>query len=228
VKRQRSRGISRSAILDVTRRLYAATDYTAVTVREIAKKLGCRSASLYHYFDSKNEIFRALVDQGLELFARYKPVAPSTEPLEQLRWRFWRYYTFSKTHPEYFALLFIDRPSPAADQLHDHKSLSGTETARCVEACLNAGLFPQGTDPREAIPVLLCAVHGAATIGLRHDRFPKFPVDAAAARALDLAIAGIRAGLLQNRIRSSSGRLSRARKMPVIRKKSIHRRGHAI
>jgi AcrR family transcriptional regulator len=199
--------MSRSAILDVTRHLYAAADYTTVTVREIAKKLGCRSASLYHYFESKNAIFQALVTQGIDLFERYQPVAPSTDPLEQLRWRFWRYYEFSKAHPEYFALLFVDRASLAHDQMLYHRLLSGAETARCVGACVDAGLFPQGTDPREVVPILLCAVHGAAVFGLRRGR-PKFPVDAAAARTLGLAIDGIRAGLLQNRLVLSAGRLT--------------------
>jgi AcrR family transcriptional regulator len=215
LKHQRPHGISHSAILDVTRHLYAATDYTTVTVREIAKKLGCRSASLYHYFASKNDIFRALVDQGIELFERYQPVAPTTDPLEQLRWRFWRYYEFSKAHSEYFALLFVDRASLPHDQLLYHRVLSGAETARCVEACVDAGLFPQGTDPRDVVPVLFCAVHGAAVYGLRRGR-QKFPVDAAAARTLDLAIDGIRAGLLQK----PSGRGSGTLTMPVRRPSS--------
>ena len=208
MKRQRPHGISRSAILQVTRHLYAAADYTNVTMREIAKQLGCRSASLYHYFESKDAIFRALVAEGIELFARYQPVAPTTDPLEQLRWRFWRYYEFSKAHPEYFALLFVDRASLAHDQLLYRRVLNGAETDRCVEACVDAGLFPQGTDPKEVVPALLCAVHGAAVFGLRRGR-QKFPMDAAAARALGLVLDGIRAGLLQNRIVSPSGRLAR-------------------
>ena len=36
----------------------------------------------------------------------------ASRPLETIRSGFQRFYEFSKTHPEYFALMFVDRPVP--------------------------------------------------------------------------------------------------------------------
>src|SRR5438128_1915512 len=84
--------ISRSMILDATRRLYARSDYTSVTMREIAREVGCRSPSLYHHFESKEEIFRALAEEGIKLVDAYRAVAETSDCVERLRERFRRYY----------------------------------------------------------------------------------------------------------------------------------------
>jgi AcrR family transcriptional regulator len=206
----RARGPSRSAILNVSRRLYAASDYSGVTMRSIAKKVGCRSPSLYHYFQSKDEIFRALAEEGLTLFERFMPTSDSTDPLDRLWWRFWRYYEFSKAHPEYFRLLFIDRPSPVGDETLHSRAMSGVDTHRCVEACVAAGLLPQGTDPVETAVVLYCAIHGAAVLGMLGQCTP-LTADLLAECTLRLAIDGVRAGLLNIPSTPSSERLADVR-----------------
>lgn len=203
----RARGPSRSAILNVSRRLYASSDYSGVTMRSIAKKVGCRSPSLYHYFQSKDEIFRALADEGLTLFERFMPASESTAPLDRLWWRFWRYYEFSKAHPEYFRLLFIDRPSPVGDETLHSRATSGADTHRCIEACVAAGLLPEGTDPVETAVVLYCAIHGAAVLGML-GRCTPLSADLLAECTLRLAIDGVRAGLLRISSSSSSERLA--------------------
>jgi AcrR family transcriptional regulator len=192
---------SRSAILNVAHRLYAASDYSGVTMREIAKKVGCRSPSLYHYFKSKDEIFRALVDRGITLFEQFLPTIDSTDPLDQLWWRFWRYYEFSKAHPEYFRLLFVDRSSPVGNEMLHARVLSGADTHRCIEACVKGGLLPPGTDAVETAEVLCCAVHGAAVMGMRR-RCTELARDLLAERTLGLAIDGLRASLIQSPSRS--------------------------
>jgi AcrR family transcriptional regulator len=202
----RARRPSRSAILNVSRRLYAASDYSGVTMRSIAKKVGCRSPSLYHYFPSKDEIFRALADEGLNLFERFMPTSESSDPLDRLWWRFWRYYEFSKAHPEYFRLLFIDRPTPVSDETRHSRAMSGAETHQCIQECVAAGLLPAETDPKETAVVLYCTIHGAAVLGMLGQCRP-LTADLLAERTLRLAIDGVRAGLL-GVPSSSSGRLA--------------------
>jgi len=194
----RARRPSRSAILNVSRRLYAASDYSGVTMRSIANKVGCRSPSLYHYFQSKDEIFRALADQGLTLFEGFMPTSASSDPLDRLWWRFWRYYEFSKAHPEYFRLLFIDRPTPVGDETARSYAMSGAETHQCIEECVAAGVLPPGTDPKKTALVLYCAIHGAAVLGMLGECTP-LTADHLAECTLRLAIDGARAGLVGER-----------------------------
>jgi len=203
----RARGPSRSAILKVSRRLYATSDYSGVTMRSIAKKVGCRSPSLYHYFQSKDEIFRALADEGLALFEGFMPTSDSSDPLDRLWWRFWRYYEFSKAHPEYFRLLFIDRPKPVGDETAHSRAMSGADTHQCVEACVAAGLLPPDTDPKRTAKVLYCAIHGAAVLGMLGECTP-FTADRLAECTLRLAIDGVRAGFLKISSGASPGRLA--------------------
>ena len=124
------------------------------------------------------------------------PTIESADPLEQLWWRFWRYYEFSKAHPEYFRLLFIDRSSPVGDENLHARVLSGTDTHRWIEACVKAGLLPQDTDPAETTVVLWSTVHGAAVLGMRRQA-TAVGRDLLAVRSLGLALDGVRAGLLK-------------------------------
>lgn len=203
----RTRGPSRAAILDASRRLYATSDYSGVTMRAVAKAVGCRSPSLYHYFKSKDDIFRALVDHGVALFEQFMPSIASDDPLDQLWWRFWRYYEFSKAHPEYFRLLFIDRSSPVGDENLHARVLGGADTHRWIEASVRAGLLPPDTDPVESAVVLWSTVHGAAVLGMRRQR-PAVGRDVLAVRSLCLALDAVRLGLLKSPSPWSLGRLA--------------------
>jgi AcrR family transcriptional regulator len=187
---------SRETILEAARRLYAASDYAGVTMRAVAREVGCRSPSLYHYFESKDEIFRALVDIGLRLFEQFLPTSPSPDPLNRLWWRFWRYYEFSKAHPEYFRLLFVERSSPVGDPTLHARVMSGAETRAAIETCKAAGLLPPTTDAAAASIVLVCAIHGAAVTGMRERASPR-QSEVLASTILRLALDGVRAGLLQ-------------------------------
>lgn len=164
-------------------------------MRAVAKEVGCQSPSLYHYFKSKDDIFRALVDAGMALFEQFLPASGDLDPLTQLWWRYWRYYEFSKAHPEYFRLLFVERSSPLGDPTLHERVLGGAATRACLDTCLRAGLLPPQTDPATTASVLLCAIHGAAVLGMRGaSTLPQ--QDALARRTLKLAIEGARAGLL--------------------------------
>ncbi len=191
-------GPSREAILEASRRLYAVSDYTGVTMRAVAKEVGCRSPSLYHYFQSKDEIFQALVDEGIALYERFLPTTDDPDCMAQLRWRFWRYYEFSKAHPEYFRLLFVERSSPVGgDQTLAARVLGGSGTRAHVDACIRAGLLPAEARSADIGVILWCAIHGAAVIGMRN-RAASIQSDVLAESVLRLALDGVRAGFLRD------------------------------
>lgn len=188
---------SREAILEASRRLYAVSDYTGVTMRAVGKAVGCRSPSLYHYFKSKDDIFRALVDNGMTLFEQFLPTTDNPDPLAQLWWRFWRYYEFSKAHPAYFRLLFVERSSPVGDETLHARVFGGADTRAHIETCVKAGLLPADTDPISTAVILCCAIHGAAVMGLRFSG-TSMHRDELAVRTLRLAVDAVRAGFLQS------------------------------
>src|SRR5438034_7636481 len=115
-RQERDREAVRRAILDAARDLFTTEGYRNVSIRKIADRIEYSPAAIYSYFPSKDDIFFALAEEGFRLLFSYERgigARPAPEdPADLLRAMFWRYYEFSKEHPEYFALMFLDRSVP--------------------------------------------------------------------------------------------------------------------
>ena len=113
-RQERDRETVARAILDAARHLFVTHGYHEVSIRKIAERIEYSPAAIYGYFPSKDDIFFALAEEGFRLLFQYggTPRPVSDDPAETLRAMFLRYYEFSKEHPEYFALMFLDRSVP--------------------------------------------------------------------------------------------------------------------
>jgi AcrR family transcriptional regulator len=58
---------SRRAVLDAALYLFAHQGYRATTMRQIANRGGVSTGNCYHHFPDKDAIFRALIDEYLEI-----------------------------------------------------------------------------------------------------------------------------------------------------------------
>ncbi|HEX8616187.1 MAG TPA: TetR/AcrR family transcriptional regulator [Thermoanaerobaculia bacterium] len=58
---------SRRAVLDAALTLFSQQGYRATTMREVADRAGVSTGNVYHHFPDKDAIFRALIDEYLEL-----------------------------------------------------------------------------------------------------------------------------------------------------------------
>ncbi len=56
----------RGAILDSAAKLFATKGFASTSINEIAEAAGLSKAGVYHYFDSKSEILRAMLADHLE------------------------------------------------------------------------------------------------------------------------------------------------------------------
>jgi AcrR family transcriptional regulator len=191
--------VTREAILEAARELYAAGGYAAVSMREVAQRIGFSAQAIYHYFVSKEEIFLALQQRGLERLRTYYDAGPVADPLEDLRLRYWRYYEFSKRHPEYFMILYVDPVTPVLDV--ERPDLAGYQAMRkeidgVVERCIAAGVLPATVNIKTLRHVLLAAVHGPAVIALTGRPTGFGDVDTVASQALDAALAALRTGVV--------------------------------
>jgi AcrR family transcriptional regulator len=84
--RERLEGDERRAqIVAVARRLFAENGYQATTTRELARAAGVSDALMYRYFKSKDDVLRAVVDQGVTGFAAMRDAAEAgrTSPLAE-------------------------------------------------------------------------------------------------------------------------------------------------
>jgi AcrR family transcriptional regulator len=58
---------SRRAVLDAALHLFAHQGYRATAVRDIVDRAGVSTGNLYHHFPDKEAIFRALLDEYMEI-----------------------------------------------------------------------------------------------------------------------------------------------------------------
>jgi AcrR family transcriptional regulator len=198
-RQEREREAVARAILDAARELFVAEGYQNVSIRKIAEKIEYSPAAIYGYFPSKDDIFLALAEEGFRLlFASEQPAVQQAPSLDGIRSGFQRFYEFSKTHPEYFALMFVDRSVPHISRHWDRFGFVRDMKARMAEAIqtvIDAGGFPPGTKPDAVFRILMAAVHGVAVMRLCERLSPGEDADALARDTLEAALTGLRVGI---------------------------------
>jgi AcrR family transcriptional regulator len=197
-RQEREREAVRRKILDAATELFVAEGYHNASIRKIADRIEYSPAALYSYFPGKDDIFFALAEEGFRaLAAAVAPPRDSDDPLDSLRDGFWQYYLFSRKHPEYFHLMFVDRTVPRISEHWERFGFVQEMIRRAADGfrqCIEAKLFPSTLDPDAAFHVLWAAVHGPAVIQLCNRLSPDEDPDALARDTLEAAIVGLRAG----------------------------------
>jgi AcrR family transcriptional regulator len=198
-RQSRERDTVRRKILNAARTLFLSDGYAHVSMRKIADQIEYSPGAIYSYFASKEDIFFALAEEGLQ-FVRSHCTTSShdTKPLERIRDAFWRFYTFSREQPEYFSLIFVDSAVPRISR--DWERFSSMRELRQdiehdIQQCIDQGLFPGVDAPGPLFRILWTAVYGAAVFRLSHRLAPGEDADALAHDLLDCVIAGLCGGV---------------------------------
>src|SRR6476660_9941325 len=173
-RQERDREAVRRAILDAARELFTAEGYQNVSIRKIAERIEYSPAAIYSYFSSKDDIFFALADEGFHLLGSPSEADDAAQrkampPLERVRAIFWHFYEFSLEHPQYFALMFVDRSVPRITREYERFTFVRDMKSRIVEqiqGCIDAKVLPATLDPIVACRLLVMAVLGVATMRL--------------------------------------------------------------
>ena len=201
-RQEREREATARAILDAARELFVAQGYNNVSIRKIAERIEYSPAAIYSYFPSKDDIFLALAEEGFHLLYeaaddRARTRDPHAMPLDAIRDAFLSVYAFSKTHPEYHALMFLDRSVPKISQDWERfgfvKQMRRQLIAR-IQQSIDRADFPAGSNPEVILRVLMVSILGVCTARLCDRMAPGEDPDALARVTLDAAIAGFRAG----------------------------------
>jgi AcrR family transcriptional regulator len=185
------------SILDAARDLFVAEGYNNVSIRKIAERIEYSPAAIYSYFPSKDDIFFALAEEGFRLLFASKGEKAPPDALEAIRRPFLHIYEFSKTHPEYFALMFLDRSVPRISQNFQRFGFvreGKAEVAAVIQRAIDAGYFPAGTHADGVFRILMTATFGASVRRLCDRLAPHEDGDILARETLDATLAGLRAG----------------------------------
>src|SRR5687767_11066470 len=194
-RQQRDRDRLQQSILTAARELFITEGYRNVSMRKIADRIEYSPAAIYSYFPAKDDIFFALAEEGFRLLVGHaqQTAQDVADPLERLRRGLWAFYEFSKAHPEYFELMFLDRSVPSLSQDFQRFEFFQETTLRAeadIRSCIERGDFAAGLNPAAALHVLWVGMLGAATIGLAQRLAPGEDPDALAHDLLETILAG--------------------------------------
>lgn len=67
-RREKTKLANRAAIIEAARQVFAELGYEATTVRDIIRRTDLASGTFYNYFKSKEELYHALHDDGVQRF----------------------------------------------------------------------------------------------------------------------------------------------------------------
>ena len=70
LRREREKAVRRETILDAARGVFAEKGLLASTIDEIAERAEVAKGTIYLYFKSKDEMFTALLNEGLALVGK--------------------------------------------------------------------------------------------------------------------------------------------------------------
>jgi len=107
------RGATREDILSVATHEFAATGFRNTDVQVIADKLGIGKATIYRAFGTKEQLFFAAVDQGMqslnEVMLEHHECSEELEPSEKMRRTLFRFLSYFDQHQELIELLIQER-----------------------------------------------------------------------------------------------------------------------
>ena len=205
-RQRQAREATRRAILDAALELFVADGYAQVSLRNIAAKVQYSPGALYSYFSSKDDIFFALAEEGFRLLGAAHLARPDTpDPVDDLAAIAWQFYEFSERHPEYFALVFLDRHVPRIGREYERFAFMADLKSRLlarVQRCIDEALFPRALHPGTALRLLWAPVLGIASLRLSNRLSPGEDAEALVRDAISTTIAGLRAGAATHAIAS--------------------------
>src|SRR5262249_12833537 len=151
---------------------------------------------------SKDDLFFALAEEGFRLLntvpadkqARFNAMPP----FERVRAGFLHLYEFSREHPQYFSLIFLDRSVPRISREHGRFAFvqpGKQQVLEAVQQCIDERIFPGSITAMGAFRVLQVAILGVALMRVSARLGADVDADALASDALEVALAGLKSGV---------------------------------
>jgi AcrR family transcriptional regulator len=163
-------------ILDTARVIMREEGVAALSMQELARRLGMRAPSLYHYFPGKMAIYDALFRLGFMLYAEQLEQAMQAAATwqEELRLSFETYMGFAIQNPELYQLCF-ERPVPGFAPSEESMQVSAGLLQRSYE---RAARWRQEIDsdlaPEQIVDLLIAMMHGLTALHLANQ--PGLPI----------------------------------------------------
>jgi AcrR family transcriptional regulator len=181
------------ALLDAAEEVLVAEGIAGVTVRAVAERAGVAPMGVYNRYGGKDGLVDALVMRSFDLLTEALAVRQA-DPLERLRASGLAYRDFALSHPQHYAIIFMNAAGHRAaenPEVGEHAKASFDALVGHVVACLDAGAIAAG-DPVDLAQQIWSTVHGAVALELGGMVLTEDPA-ATYQHLLDLLAAGLTA-----------------------------------
>ncbi|MFC5816871.1 TetR/AcrR family transcriptional regulator [Nonomuraea harbinensis] len=157
--RAEQREETRRTLVAVGRRLFAGRGYAAVGLAEIVREAGVTKGALYHHFDGKAALFRAVLEEvQQEVGARVAAEADAEpDPWDQLK-AGCAAFVRAAAHPDVQRIMLID--GPAVLGWNEWRAMDEAASARHLAEALTA-LAGSGTITARPVAPLTRLLSGA-------------------------------------------------------------------
>jgi len=103
----------RAKIIDTARDVFIHKGVEAVTMRDIAKRVGYSATAIYLYFADKQALIQAVCDTDLlKLASEFKKVLVIQDPVERLFALGRAYAMFALNYPNHYRMIFMTPHAP--------------------------------------------------------------------------------------------------------------------
>ena len=195
-RKQRELQNMRRLILDTAMKLFIEEGFKKVTMRRIAEIIEYSPASIYSYFENKDDILYVLYREGFEeLYGRQQSIFAIKDPVKRIRKHGEVYISFAVENPELYDLMFIMRAPVKKIQERDDGDigLAVYEVLKMnVKECMNTGSIPRANVDAAAFS-LWSLVHGMVALIIRERciMFSEDQLKSIAMNSLDFVLKGI-------------------------------------
>jgi AcrR family transcriptional regulator len=158
----------RRAILDQARRALVEGGFNGLSLRPIARAVGCTATSIYLYFHNKDALIHALIDEGMEMLhaALAKAVEGVEEPRERLERLARAYLAFGLENPEYYEIMFMLHPE-RMERYPADRYRRARSNLEMFHHELDAALGPPGAagrDTKTESTLIWTSLHGTVSL----------------------------------------------------------------
>jgi AcrR family transcriptional regulator len=163
-RRARNSAEMREAIVEVATEIIREKGSAALTLQEVARRIGISTPALYTYFASKMDLYDALYRRGLRLFRLaeaelWRTTAPTWE---RLRAWFEVRLAVAEEYPEFYHLVFDDPiPGfiPTQESMQEVRQLTAAAVQGITEI-IAAGVMQPPLPPEQVTDLLLTMRRG--------------------------------------------------------------------
>ncbi|MEC2075275.1 TetR/AcrR family transcriptional regulator [Metabacillus fastidiosus] len=159
-----ARELTREMIMDAARDLFVKNGYMHVSMRQIAKELGCSHGAIYYHFKNKAELFYALVqehfymlDQKLE-----EILSKNLNPTEKLHEVLLGFIEFGLTNQSHYEIMFLIKDEEVKNFINEGPDKVYEKFAQSVQSLCDKKITIQ------EIYSIFLSLHGFVTHYCRH------------------------------------------------------------